>query len=84
MPMKTVRLGTELEKRLAHAARKTGQPESQIIRDAVKERCDDLLEQQLRDRLGDVIGVVASRGGQSRRTGRQRATLLARRRKGRT
>lgn len=79
--MKTVRLGHELEQRLGKAARTIGQPESRIIRDAVRERCDQLLGQRLRDRLDDVIGSVSSGGGSSRRTGRDFTKLLSRKRK---
>ena len=70
--MKSVRLGNDLEQRLEKAARITGQPASQIIRDAVREQCDKLLEENLFDRLADVIGAVGSGGSNdSRTTGRQ-------------
>ncbi|HET6629992.1 MAG TPA: hypothetical protein VFG91_09480 [Woeseiaceae bacterium] len=79
--MKTVRLGDELEECLETAARVTGEPESKIIRDAVREHCNDLLQHRLRDRLANVIGVVSSNGGDSRRTGRQMTELLSRKHK---
>jgi hypothetical protein len=74
-------LGDDLERRLEKAARISGQPESQIIRDAVREHCDDLLRQRLPDQLDDVIGAVSSKGGRSRRTGREFTALLSRKRK---
>jgi len=55
--MRSVRLDAETEGRLAEASRITGQPVSQIIRDAVAERCDHLLGQRLDRRLADIIGV---------------------------
>ena len=77
--MKTVRLGDDLERRLGQAARISGQPESQIIRDAVRAHCDELLGQRLRDQLEDVIGAASSKDQrQSRRTGREFAALLSR------
>ena len=69
--MRSVRLNEELEARLDEAARVTGLSVSELIRDAVRRRCDELLGERLSSRLGDVTGAVASRGGQSRRTGRQ-------------
>ena len=67
--MRSVRLDAETEGRLAEASRITGQPVSQIIRDAVAERCDHLLGQRLDRRLADIIGVVSSAGGRAERTG---------------
>ena len=76
--MRSVRLDEELEARLEEAARATGLSISELIRDAVRRRCDDLLGQCLSSRLGDVTGGVASRGGESRRTGRQFVESLRR------
>jgi len=73
--MRSVRLDPELESRLEEAARVTGEPVSQIIRAAVRQRCDDVLGQRLDRRLADVIGVVGA-GGDSRRTGRAFTRLL--------
>lgn len=84
--MKSVRLEPELEIELDAAARATGQPVSQIIREAVRRRCRELREDRLDVRLADVIGVVSGDGGNSRHTGRDFAELLEqknRRRRGR-
>ena len=78
--MKTVSLGADLERRLEQAARISGQPESQIVRDAVRGRCDELLGKRLRDQLDDVIGAVCSGRGQSSRTGGEFVALLSRKR----
>ena len=81
--MRSVRLDEQLEARLEEAARATGEPVSQIIRDAVRRRCDEVLGGRLDRRLADVIGTVAA-GGSSRRTGKAFTSLLsARRRKAR-
>ena len=76
--MRSVRLDDELEARLEQAATMTGLSVSELIRDAVRRRCDELLSARLSSRLGDVTGAVASRGGQSRRTGRQFVESLRR------
>lgn len=75
--MRSVRLDDELESRLEETAKVSGQPVSAIIRDALRRRCDEVLGQRLDLRLADVIGVVASKGGSSRKTGREFAAVLA-------
>jgi len=69
--MRSVRLDEDLGARLEKAALVTGVSVSEFIRDAIRRRCDELLGERLSVRLGDVAGAVASRGGQSRRTGRE-------------
>jgi hypothetical protein len=78
--MRSVRLDVETEGRLAEASRITGQPVSQIIRDAVAERCALLLGERLDRRLADVIGVVSSDGGRAEHTGEAFTALLKARR----
>lgn len=75
--MRSVRLGQELEAQLEEAAQITGEPVSEIIREAVRRRCDEVLGGRLDRRLADVIGVV-SVGGSSRKTGRAFTSLLQR------
>ena len=75
--MRSVRLGQELEAQLEEAAQITGEPVSEIIRDAVRRRCDEVLGGRLDRRLADVIGVVSA-GGNSRKTGQAFAELLRR------
>ena len=74
--MKSVRLDEGLEARLAEAARVSGEPVSNIIRQAIEEHCARILGQRLAHRLTDVIGVVRSRGGRARRTGKAFAETL--------
>ena len=75
--MRSVRLGQELEAQLEEAAQITGEPVSEIIREAVRRRCDEVLGGRLDRRLADVIGVVSA-GGSSRKTGREFTNLLRR------
>jgi hypothetical protein len=68
--MKSVRLDEALEARLKEAAHVSGEPVSNIIRQAIEERCTHILGERLAPRLADVIGVVHSQGGQARCTGK--------------
>jgi hypothetical protein len=74
--VRSVRLDEALEARLEEAAHLAGKPVSDIIRQAIEERCEAILGQRLSSRLGDVTGIVRSRGGRARRTGKAfRASL---------
>lgn len=68
--MRSVRLDESLDARLEEAARVSGEPVSNIIREAIEERCEAILGSRLSTRLNDVTGVVRSGGGRARRTGR--------------
>jgi predicted DNA-binding protein len=68
--MRSVRLDEALEARLEEAALISGKPVSDIIRQAIEERCESILGQRLAHRLRDVTGLVRSKGGRARRTGR--------------
>jgi hypothetical protein len=68
--MRSVRLDEVLESRLEEAARVSGEPVSNIIRLAIEERCKVILGRHLGSRLQDVTGIVRSRGGRARRTGK--------------
>ena len=67
--MRSVRLDEALEARLKEAALVSGKPVSDIIRQAIEERCESILGQRLAHRLRDVAGIVRSKGGRARRTG---------------
>jgi len=58
--MKSVRLGDPLEGRLKRAAEVSRISESEVIRQAVTEKCDAILGTSLYDMIRDVIGVVDS------------------------
>jgi predicted DNA-binding protein len=60
--MKSVRLGEELEGRLSRAAQRAGVPESQLIREGVERRCNEVLENTIYERIKDVIGKFEGRG----------------------
>lgn len=66
---KSFRLEPELERQLEQAARMKGIPVSALIREAVADRCREILGQNLRTDLAEVIGTVSSEGGRGRRTG---------------
>jgi predicted DNA-binding protein len=69
--MTSVRLDEALEARLEEAARLSGKSVSEIIRQAIEERCNEIIGQRLAHRLKDVAGVVRTGGGRARRTGRK-------------
>ena len=75
--MRSVRLDQALESRLEQAAQLSGEPVSNIIRQAIEERCEAILGQRLADRLRDVTGTVRSKGGRARQTGKAFGTHLA-------
>ena len=68
--MRSVRLDQVLESRLEQAAQLSGEPVSNIIRQAIEERCEAILGQRLAHRLRDVAGTVRSKGGRARQTGK--------------
>lgn len=67
---KSVRLGSDLERDLRSAAALLGVPESDLIRQAVADRCRQVLGDRLDQRLADYIGVVSRGGGRAQNTGR--------------
>lgn len=69
--MRSVRLDDELEARLEQAAEASGQAASDIIRQGVRQRCDEILARSPRNDLAEFIGSVAS--GRSRAAVRRRA-----------
>jgi predicted transcriptional regulator len=62
-------LDEALESRLEEAARLSGEPVSSIIRQAIEQRCEQVLGERLDYRLTDVAGLVRSSGGRARHTG---------------
>jgi len=81
--MRSVRLDKELDRQLAEAAKACGEPVSNFIRDAVRRRCEEVLENRLDHRLADVIGGITGSkpANVSRATGREFTKLLQRKRK---
>lgn len=66
---KSFRLDPELERRLEEAAHLKGVPESVLIREAVAEKCRDILGDNLRTDLADLIGIIKAGGGRAERAG---------------
>lgn len=66
--MPSLRLDSELERRLRQAAAQLGESLSEFIRQASKSRADAVLQEPAVD-FSDVIGIVRGGGGQARRTG---------------
>ena len=81
--MRSVRLDQALESRLEQAARLSGEPVSNIIRQAIEERCEAILGRRLAERLRDVTGIVRSDGGRARQTGKAFARLVRDRKRAR-
>ncbi len=77
--MKSVRLDTELEARLEKAAQTAGVSESALIRSAIAERCDAILNEQPDLRLAYALGSVSGGGGRARRSGTRFVDVLKRR-----
>ncbi|MGH3959739.1 DUF1778 domain-containing protein [Mycobacterium sp.] len=75
--MKTLRLSTELEKRLQRAAAVAGESLSEFIRRAATQRADALLNGATPEDFADVLGVVHGGGGRARRTGKAFTDILA-------
>ncbi len=65
--MKSFRADSELERRLAEAAAAVGETESELIRRAVMERADMVLQQHVAVDWSDVAGVVHGPGNQASR-----------------
>lgn len=80
-PVKSVRLGSELETRLKRAALAANVSESEFIRDAVARRCDEVLSESLAERLAPVIGIVSGGGGRADDTGAAFGRLVRRKRR---
>lgn len=78
---KSFRMDEDLEGKLKQAADVAGVPESVLIREAVTRRCDEILGDNLRARLADVIGAVEFGEFDARRTGEAFRRLLASRAK---
>jgi predicted DNA-binding protein len=79
--MRSVRLDERLESRLEEAARLSGEPVSNIIRQAIEQRCEAILGQRLANRLRDVTGIIRSQGGRARKPGKAFVAELKKRRK---
>jgi len=66
---KSVRFSQEQETQLAQAARALGVSQSKLIRQAIDEKCRDVLRPPLTQSLAPLIGRIRSRGGRARHSG---------------
>lgn len=66
---KSVRLTKAMEADLERASQALGISQSQLVREAVARRCDEVLGATLAQRLAPVVGSIKSAGGRARRTG---------------
>lgn len=66
---KSVRFDRRLASLLENAARELGISQSELIRDAIAQKCQEVLRPPLAESLVPFIGRVKSAGGRARRTG---------------
>jgi predicted DNA-binding protein len=66
---KSVRFSQEQETQLAQAARALGVSQSKLIRQAIDEKCRDVLRPPLAQSLAPLIGRIRSSGGRARNSG---------------
>jgi hypothetical protein len=66
---KSVRFDRELESLLEEAARALGTSQSKLIREAIAEKCREVLRPPLVESLAPFIGRIKSKGGRARNTG---------------
>lgn len=65
--MKSVRLDSRLESRLRRAAKASGLSESEVIRQGVEKRTDEILSGELDPKWDGIIAAVRSGGGRADR-----------------
>jgi hypothetical protein len=66
---KSVRFNREQEALLEQAARTLGVSQSKVIRDAIDEKCREILRPPLAESLAPFIRRIKSTGGRARKTG---------------
>jgi ribbon-helix-helix protein len=66
---KSVRFDRKLETMLEEAAEALGISQSKLIREAIAEKCREILRPPLSQSLAPFIGRVNSKGGRGRNTG---------------
>jgi hypothetical protein len=66
---KSVRFDRHLETMLEEAAEVLGVSQSKIIREAIAEKCREVLRPPLSQSLAPFIGRIRSKGGRARHTG---------------
>jgi predicted DNA-binding protein len=75
---KSVRFNRELESLLEEAARTLGVSQSELIREAIAEKCQEVLRPSLAESLVPFLGRIKTSGGRARRTGAAFRRVLSR------
>lgn len=79
---KSVRFDRQLESLLEEAAQSLGISQSKLIREAIAEKCREVLRPPLSESLAPFIGRIKSKGGRARNSGVAfKRALLDKRRK---
>ncbi len=73
----TIRISRELEFLLKQAAQASGISQSEFIREAIVEKCHNVLRPRLFESLAPFIGRIKSKGGRARSTGAQLKPALS-------
>jgi hypothetical protein len=68
--MRSLRLDSDFEDAIERAAEARGESVSEFLRRAAADRVDATWSEDVEVRFADVLGVIHSRGGRARRTGR--------------
>jgi hypothetical protein len=74
---KSVRFDHQLESLLVEASRNLGISQSKLIRQAIAEKCRDVLRPPLAETLAPFIGRIKSEGGRTRKSGAAFKRVLA-------
>ena len=77
---KSVRFDRQLETMLEEAAEALGVSQSKLIREAIAEKCREVLRPPLAQGLAPFIGRIKSKGGRARNAGEVIKRALSRRR----
>ena len=74
--MKTVRIGSDLERKLEEASRIEGRTQSEVIREAVDRYCDAIVARRADVAWAPSLGVASLPRSVSRETGKEFTRLL--------
>jgi hypothetical protein len=78
---KSVRFDRKLESLLEEAAQSLGISQSKLIREAIAEKCREVLRPPLSQSLAPFIGRIKSKGGRARNSGEAFKRALLKRNK---
>jgi hypothetical protein len=78
---KSVRFDRKLESLLEEAAQSLGISQSKLIREAIAEKCREVLRPPLSQSLAPFIGRIKSKGGRARNSGEAFKRALLKRHK---